>query len=391
MADFYKRALKKLDKLTLEQCRLLLVSTENEAARMLTVLDSLPAGILVCDKDHNLILSNKSARRMLPLSYNDGVKLWKAVRDDRLVDFFKDTLLTSDKVIDREMDILMQGHNRLLSLSIVPLAKEHRVIGSLVNIEDITEKRKEEASLRRAENLASLVTLAAGVAHEIKNPLASISIHIQLLQKAILRLTQQCGEADANDCVITTNKYLNVMNEEITRLNDIVVDFLFAVRPMNLKLREANINTLIAELVDFFSPEMELSNIRCLIELDEKVPKILIDERYIKQALINIIKNAQAAMTNGGLFTVITKYVDNEIRISLIDTGIGISDKNLSKIFEPYFTTKEEGIGLGLTMVYKIIKEHKGEVFVDSREGEGTVFEIVLPIPQKVQRLIEYR
>jgi signal transduction histidine kinase len=191
--------------------------------------------------------------------------------------------------------------------------------------------------------------------------------------------------------VATTNKYFKVLNEEVVRLNDIVVDFLFAVRPMTLKLREGNINTLITELVEFVSHELEQSKISCQLELDENIPVILIDERYVKQALLNIIKNAQAAMPKGGLLTITTRFADNEIRINLRDTGVGISEKNLSKIFEPYFTTKDEGIGLGLTMVYKIIKEHKGEISVDSREGELTNFEIIMPIPQKEQRLIEYQ
>jgi signal transduction histidine kinase len=204
------------------------------------------------------------------------------------------------------------------------------------------------------------------------------------------RLTEQCKESDSHDCIGTTNKYFNVINEEVDRLNNIVVDFLFAVRPVHLKLREANINTIINKLIEFSRPEMEQLKIRCVTELDEKVPPLLMDEGYIKQALLNIIKNAQAAILDGGLFSVFTKYVDNEIRISMIDTGIGISEENLSKIFEPYFTTKESGTGLGLTMVYKIIREHKGDISVNSREGEGTVFEIVLPVPQKEQRMLEF-
>jgi signal transduction histidine kinase len=135
---------------------------------------------------------------------------------------------------------------------------------------------------------------------------------------------------------------------------------------------------------------MEQNHIRCLLELDGNLPPVLLDERYMKQALLNLIKNAQAAMPNGGLLTIATSRVDNEIRISVCDTGIGISEKNLAKIFDPYFTTRENGTGLGLTMVFKIIREHQGEISVDSREGEGTDFEITLPIPQKERRMIAY-
>ncbi|GHV94149.1 PAS domain-containing sensor histidine kinase [Spirochaetia bacterium] len=382
MSDFYKRALTKLDKLTAEQCRELLVSAVGEISRLETVLDSIPVGILVCDENHNLVMANKCAQRLLPMNYTEGAALWTAVLDEHITDFFKDTLLNSDRVLDREIDTALQGHNRLLSISVLPLVRQRRITGSLIYIADITEKRSRESRLRRAENLASLTTLAAGVAHEIKNPLGSISIHLQLMQKALAKSKEAA--------IGPLNKYIDVLNEEVERLNHIVVDFLFAVRPMTLELREGNINTLITELTGFVNYEMEQSRIRVLLELDEDLPPILMDERYMKQVLLNLIKNAQAAMGKGGLLTIATSHVDNEIRISICDTGVGISEKNLAKIFEPYFTTKESGTGLGLTLVFKIIREHQGEISVDSREGEGTNFEISLPIHEKEHRLIAY-
>ncbi|MDR0441971.1 MAG: PAS domain S-box protein [Treponema sp.] len=382
MGEFYRRALKKIDKLTLHQSHELLFSASGEISRLETVLDSLHMGILVCDEKHNLVMVNKSARRLLPLNYTEG-ELWQAVRDERIVDFLKHTLLNSHRVTDREMEIVQQGCSRLLSINVVPLVHARKITGSLICIEDITEKRKGESRLRRAESLASLTTLAAGVAHEIKNPLGSISIHLQLLQKALAKNTASSLEK-------STDRYFTVLKEEVDRLNRIVVDFLFAVRPMNLDLRKGDINELILQMVELVRVETDQSSIRCLLELDDKLPKILLDERYMKQALLNLIKNAQAAMPDGGLLTVATSHVENEIRISICDTGTGISAENISKIFEPYFTTKETGTGLGLTQVFKIIREHHGEIAVDSAPGEGTDFQITLPIPQKETRMIAY-
>jgi signal transduction histidine kinase len=276
-----------------------------------------------------------------------------------------------------------------------------------VYIEDITEKRSREAQLRRAENLASLTTLAAGVAHEIKNPLGSLSIHIQLIQKAMdahkeiyYEARSEHGQSEASGAngdeedsrqyFSRLDKYIGVVNEEIDRLNRIVVDFLFAVRPMNMDFREGNINSLIEELSDFVRYELEESNINCVLELEKDLPRTGFDERYMKQALLNLIKNAQAAMENGGTLTIKTEFKDGQIDILVMDTGSGISDANLSKIFEPYFTTKETGSGLGLTLVFKIIREHRGEITVKSKEGQGTRFKITLPIPQKERRLITY-
>jgi len=169
------------------------------------------------------------------------------------------------------------------------------------------------------------------------------------------------------------------------------VDFLFAVRPMNLELRMGDINRLLSQIIDFFRIELEQSGILCLLELDESVPFVLLDERYMKQALLNLIKNAQSAMNDGGVLTVATRRVDGEVRIIICDTGCGISKENLTRIFEPYFTTREAGTGLGLTQVFKIIKEHQGEVTVDSTPGTGAEFRIILPVPQKNTRMLEYQ
>jgi PAS domain S-box-containing protein len=402
MRDFYKRALKKLHKLTGEQSKELLVAAAAEIDRLETVLDSLADGILVCDTRHNLVMVNKYAERFLPMSYSElgNEPLWRVIRDERIGDFLKSTLSAGDRVEEREFDIEVKGINRLLSISVLPLVQEHQVTGSLIYIEDITEKRGREARLRRAENLASLTTLAAGVAHEIKNPLGSISIHIQLMQKAMKKNRELFTNAhpDGTDNIgqepvphfDLLDKYIGIVNEEVDRLNHIVVDFLFAVRPMDMEFREGDINALITELVEFVWYELEQNHIECTLDLDAAIPLILFDERYMKQALLNLIKNAQAAMPEGGSLNIKTERTDMEIRISVCDTGMGIGEENLSKIFEPFFTTRETGSGLGLTLVFKIIREHQGEISVKSREGEGACFIITLPIPQKEKRLISY-
>ena len=382
MIKFYRRALNKLDKLNTEQRRELLVSAVGEISLLETVLDSIDVGILVCDKKNNLVMVNKCALRMLPLNYSEGIPLLQAIKDDELIAFFKEILFNREKVINWEIDIDQQGKGRLLSVNVVPLVQDRRITGSLIYMEDITEKRKDESRLRRAENLASLTTLAAGVAHEIKNPLGSISIQLQLLQKTLAKENKSSGKK--------TGKYFDVIKQEVDRLNRIVVDFLFAVRPMSLELREGDINRMISQIMEFVCVEMEQAKILCLLELDEELPKILMDERYMKQAILNLVTNARAAMPDGGVLTVATNHVEDEIRISICDTGIGISEENIVKIFEPYFTTKETGTGLGLTHVYKIIREHQGEIMVDSAPEQGSEFKIILPIPQKETHMIAY-
>jgi PAS domain S-box-containing protein len=335
--------MRKLEKLDTEQRKDLLVSAVNEISLLENVLNSIDMGILVCDEKNTLVLVNKCAMRLLPLNDSEGVEIWEAIRDAELVELFKEILLSREKVEDREITIEQQGRNRLLSINVAPLVHNRKIAGSLIYVEDITEKRKGEARLRRAENLASLTTLAAGVAHEIKNPLGSISIYLQLLQKAFEK--NKTGEKAADEA---TEKYFDVIKEEIDRLNRIVVDFLFAVRPMTLDLREGDINRLLSQMIEFVKLEMEQAKIECRLELEENLPKIIMDERYMKQALLNLVTNAQAAMPEGGRLTIGTKSVEHEIIVFISDTGTGISEENLAKIFEPYFTTKETGTGLVL-------------------------------------------
>lgn len=246
-------------------------------------------------------------------------------------------------------------------------------------VRDISEEKRQESRLHRSESLASLTTVAAGVAHEIKNPLASIGIHLQLLRKAFQRKKSLTLE-DAS-------RYLNIIDEEIERLNGIVVDFLFAVRPMDVRLRLENINHIINDVCNFVSYELSGHKIHIRRHLGEFLPKLRVDENLLKQALLNIIKNAMNAMEiNGGMLTVTTKLVGDHVAISLSDTGVGMDEATLAKIFEPYFTTKSSGSGLGLTMVFKVVKEHMGEISVSSKKGEGTTFTITLPVPTS-QRL----
>jgi PAS domain S-box-containing protein len=402
MRDFIKRAIKKLPKLTPEQIEDLVISSTEEIERLETVLESLAEGILVCDTRHSLVMANKYAERYLPIVLHEPgpAPVWTAVRDENIAEFFENALLSGDRVEEREFVVDSKGPLRILSVSILPLVRNRQVVGSLIHVTDVTEKRNKEARLRRAENLASLTTVAAGVAHEIKNPLGSISIHIQLMQKAVAanrKLFQNVhpggtDQEEQNPAAYfdTLDKYIGVVNEEIDRLNQIVVDFLFAVRPMDMNLREGDINELIGELTDFVCLELKGEHIECVLSLDKDIPLIDIDERFLKQALLNLIKNAASAMPGGGRLSIETAQKDGEVQVCVRDTGIGIPEENLSKIFDPYFTTKDTGLGLGLTLVFKIVREHRGEITVKSREGEGTCFTISLPIPQKERRLLGF-
>ncbi|MFP4617741.1 MAG: two-component system sensor histidine kinase NtrB [Spirochaetaceae bacterium] len=382
MRNFIRRALNKLPKLDKEQIRTLLFDLASENEKLETVLHSMSEGILVTDTEHRVVFYNTAAVQMLPVWKNDMEELlvWKVVDDHDLSEFFEDVLTNGEEAEDEEFTLGKGNVKWTLSFRITQLRREKEWWGNLVIFSDITERRKREARLRRAESLASLTTLAAGVAHEIKNPLGSIGIHIQLIQKALKK--NRCLDEE------TANKYLEVIDEEIERLNGIVVDFLFAVRPMDTELKKADLNKVIEDLVGFVKYEAEESGVHVETKLGSTISKVEIDEKFIKQALMNIVKNGIAAMEGGGVLTISTREDEGYVHTDISDTGVGISDEKITKIFEPYYTTKDFGSGLGLTVVYKVVREHGGEISVQSQEGEGTTFTISLPVPESEKKLL---
>jgi len=381
---FVERALAKLPRLNEDQMRSLLYALAEENGRMDAALDSMLDGIVVCDRDHLPIIYNKSAERMLRFAGPDPAErpLWHSVSDEDLSDFFRETLEGEETVLDREFGLEAKGATRLIAVSVSTLVSQGRIEGAIVHMEDITEKRRKEAQLRRAESLASLTTLAAGVAHEIKNPLGSLSIHIQLIRKALM------GKDEVETAFL--ERHLGVVDEEIERLNKIVVDFLFAVRPMDVQLRESDPGELVSGIAEFIKPEAERAGVMIDLRLGDNLPRVALDARLMKQAVLNLVKNALAAMPGGGKLRLSADRVDEEVRISVEDSGVGISEEDLPKIFEPYFTTKENGTGLGLTITFKIVREHDGEISVASHPGQGSTFVISLPVPQKERRLLPY-
>ncbi|MFP4483741.1 MAG: two-component system sensor histidine kinase NtrB [Spirochaetota bacterium] len=384
MRKFIERALQKLPKLDSEQIHALIFDLANENERLESVLDSLTEGVLVSDEEHSLILVNKPAERLVPLAGPDIFerRIWETIADEEISGFVRDALLNQESVYDQEFTLGPAGSSRTLAMSVLPVVKEGHIQGNILHVEDITDRKSKEARLRRAESLASLTTLAAGVAHEIKNPLGSIGIHIQLVQKSL-----QESKIDRD----RVQGYIDVVNEEVSRLNKIVVDFLFAMRPMNVELTEGDLNEVVRGVLDFVQYELETSDIDLSVDLAPSLPKIEVDEKYLKQALMNIIKNAIAAMPEGGTLRVWTERRGDEVQLSIADTGVGMSDEVVEKIFEPYFTTKDFGSGIGLTLVYKVVKEHLGEVSVETEEGKGTTFTLSLPVPQRERRLLSFR
>ena len=397
MRRYAKRLAQKVAKLSNEQVESLLDMVLEENETLDAVMESLNTGLLICDKAGNLLLTNKTAERLLPfnatrvsLAEQRGMTtpVWNIIADSDISAFLHSVYEKPKNQTSEEFTLETAGGSvRIIVVTALPLVQKKRVTGTLIQIEDVTDARNQQTLLRRMESLASLTNLAASVAHEIKNPLGAISIHIQLIQKALKKARAGDGLLPDEKYV---EKYLDVVNEEIDRLNRIIVDFLFAVRPIQAKLEPVNPNEIINSLMEFMKPEFDKAKVELKLELLDKPPNLMLDVALFKQVIMNLAQNAVAAMKNGGILGINTQIKNDHFIITVADTGEGMDEQTCSRIFEPYFTTKANGTGLGLTMVYKIIKESAGEIDVRSFPGEGTIFTISLPIPQKERRSIEY-
>lgn len=397
MRRYAKRLAQKVAKLSNEQVESLLDMVLEENETLDAVMESLNTGLLICDKAGNLLLTNKTAERLLPFNATrvslaeqrgQTTPVWNIIADSDISAFLRSVYEKPKNQTSEEFTLETAGGSvRIIVVTALPLVQKKRVTGTLIQIEDVTDARNQQTLLRRMESLASLTNLAASVAHEIKNPLGAISIHIQLIQKALKRAREGDGMLPDEKFV---EKYLDVVNEEIDRLNRIIVDFLFAVRPIQAKLEPVNPNEIINSLMDFMKPEFEKADVELKLELLDKPPNLMLDVALFKQVIMNLAQNAVAAMKTGGILGINTQIKNDHFIITVADTGEGMDEQTCSRIFEPYFTTKANGTGLGLTMVYKIIKESAGEIDVRSFPGEGTIFTISLPVPQKERRSIEY-
>lgn len=403
MQEFSKRASQKLSKLSENQIQNLVAEITSQNEMMNSIFQSISTGLLIVSTDFHLKKINKSAERYLSFSINpeearaENFQVWELISNEEISSFLKTNLESKKTNITEEFSVSKDGTNiRFLEISIAPLVQDKNLVGSIIRIENITEKRNQEILLHRMEAMAGLTNIAASVAHEIKNPLGAISVHIQLIQKAVGKKRDSDGKLPDSKFL---ENYLDVVNQEIDRLNNIVVNFLTAVRPISVNLELVNPNKIIDDLISFFKPEFDDKNISIEKKLCENPTKLLIDEKLFREVIVNLAQNSVAAIQEKydnefedyyGSIQVNTFIKDNVFTILFMDNGNGMDETTAKRVFEPYFTTKADGTGLGLAMSYKIIKEFNGDISVNSERGRGTEFIIKIPIPQTNKPLLTF-
>jgi two-component system, sporulation sensor kinase E len=254
-------------------------------------------------------------------------------------------------------------------------------VGYAIIMRDITESRRTAEKTIESERLNALTLLAAGVAHELGNPLNSLNIHLQLMKRQALKIKGKGREELRHS--------IDICRAEINRLDSIVSQFLRAIRPSRPQLRPENINTIVEEAVRFFSAEIEARDIVVETELHSDLPLLQLDRDQMKQAFYNVIKNSFEAMRWRGILRIRTDRDEWHVRVSFIDNGGGMSTEALSHVFEPYYTTKATGTGLGLLIVRRIVREHGGELAIESTEDKGLTLIIRLPLSEQRVRMLE--
>ena len=349
-----------------------------------TIFDAILEGVIVTDPQDHIIYMNKAACSFFGMkgAENIGRSLTQAIPGLEL----RSVASTGD-VMSRDLEVFYP-ENRFLNFYVTALMSDEggtsrpELVGRAIILRDITEERRETQETIESERLSAVTLLAAGVAHEIGNPLNSLDIQLQLLERRLKK-----PSLSGNDQKELAES-VSMARGEVKRLDQIIMQFLKAVRPAPLECKPTDFNGLIVETVGFLRGELENRGITIDLFPAKNLPKVSLDSDQFRQALYNVIRNSFQAMGSKGHLRIVTACDDTHVWVSVGDTGGGIDPSKVGTIFQPYYTTKEDGSGLGLHIVQRIVRAHGGEIMIQSALGQGTVFTIRLPRDDRRVRLL---
>ncbi|MBW1980550.1 MAG: PAS domain-containing protein [Deltaproteobacteria bacterium] len=333
------------------------------------VVRSLPVGLIATDRDGRIAFLNEAAEKITgsTLAQVRG-KPPEEVFSKQWCNF-KEILESGQAVLEREMECFFSAEAPMpLSVSGSKIINEEgEFVGNILILRDLGEVKRLQAEIRRQEKLAALGNLAAGVAHEIRNPLSSI--------KGLAGYFGDKFDEGSED-----REAAAVMVREVDRLNRVISELLEFARPSELRLREMNVNEVLQHSVRLIQEDARASGVKLEVALADDLPSVFIDPDRFSQAILNLCLNGIQAMTEGGILSISSMLTRNRrVAVEIADTGPGIRTEELSKVFDPYFTTKTKGTGLGLAIVHKIVEAHGGNIKVKSEVGKGALFTIYLP------------
>lgn len=347
------------------------------------IFNTLQEGILVIRDDGAIEYANTSAHRLIGINDDDlaGQTLWRLVPGLRpsLGSILHDDPSAVAPVIAREFE-LTYPEPRIVRLYMVPFRggggrNGERRFAAILS--DVTKEKQSTEARIETERTSSILLLAAGVAHELGNPLNSLTIHLQLIERKLKKLK---ASKDADSLA----ESVRICRDEVTRLDGIISNFLEAIRPRPPDLAEMNLNDVLDEVLRFQQRELADRGIEVEAESAE-LPPIMADRNQLKQVFFNITKNAMEAMRPGGKLRIKSRADDDSVFLLFGDTGSGIKQDDLVRLFQPYHTTKVGGNGLGLMIAQRIMREHGGQIGLESKEGVGTI--VTLQFPRKDRRV----
>ena len=381
-SEFFERVFSRIDKIDPSSLKRQMKRFSGRLSMMETVFRSIQEGVMIVGQGGKLVYANGAAERLLSF---DASKLKGKTAEMFFgdVDWLEGVDWESgggngewSRMLTREIEVTYP-ERRILSFYAVPIdASEGEPAGSiLVILRDVTRERDREASALEDERLDAVRTLAASVAHEIGNPLNALGIHLQLMAREVKSLPEGSRES--------LGELLGVASSEVKRLDAIITQFLQALRHSKPTLEPGDVLALIGETLAAMRVEIENRRIEVKVTGSAKVPAVLLDGGQIKQVFYNLVKNAMEAMPDGGTLEIAVSTGDAYLRVDFIDSGVGIPEESLGRIFEAYHTTKAKGTGLGLMIVKRIVESHGGQIEVASKEGRGTRFRILLPLAER--------
>lgn len=381
---FLDKLLGRLDRVDPQSLQSVLLKLAREKGFLETLFNTIEEGILVTDPTGHIYYVNAAAAHLLGFSPDTatGRPLTDFLTDLKWDELWSTPPRDQRRIISRELEIAWPQH-RILSLYVVPIAEDPTAAPThlAVIVRDITEQQARTATTIESEKLQVLTLLAAGVAHELGNPLNSLHIHLQLIERELKHLPAEPAARIRDN--------LRVAREEITRLDNIINRFLRAIRPTRPNFEPTDPHDPLTETLQLLEHEITARGVLLERDLAPEAPQLLLDRDQIKQALYNLIRNALQAMSAGGILHISTSSTDTHFTYTIRDNGTGIAPENIQRIFQPYFTTKPNGTGLGLMIVQRIVREHGGQLELDTAPGRGTTVRIHLPLQEKRIRLLQ--
>lgn len=333
------------------------------------IVENLPEAIIACSQKGEVIFINPAARQMLARDVFSPGKTASDILPQKIVELGEHVMNAGTAIINREMNLKALSNREFpVSINISRIVtSENESIGMMYMIRDMTEVRRLQDRIRKADKLATIGQLAAGVAHEVRNPLSSIKGYATYFGSLFPENSEN-------------RKASEVMTSEVDRLNRVISELLEMARPADLKTRETEVASLVDSSLRLVRQEAQSASVKIETHHGDNVSKVKVDPDRLAQTLINLYVNAIQAMPEGGTLTVSTEQKDDLLFISVSDTGKGLPESDLSRIFNPYYTTKPSGTGLGLAIVQKIVEAHDGRIEIEKTGPEGTTFKIVIPL-----------